>query len=314
MANKLNKPICASNYGNTGFGECILEPGKILGAFQVTQDFEIAEGDITGLQQFLIDKVQADIGERIFPYHQFINVTDNTEDVTINTTDYGAKIIIRDGFYDLTFRYTAGGVLAHQEFARNSGSGKFFLFYDDKGVLYGYKSGGVLKGIPVDVFKVLPWKVNTGADTAQYNMRFIINPVYLNEGNLGFLPVTDFNLFDVKGLQDVVYELVSLVGNVAKVRAFTKISGVDLHGAFAAQFSSTGAWQAENESGSAVAITSVVDDTVNGGWTITFSTVPFNAADKVYLRNADADALQALNVVGYEGKESDALEIEGPAS
>jgi hypothetical protein len=114
----LNKPLCATEYGNTGYGECFLEPSKIVGAIQVPKEFEITEDDYATLQDFLNTKVSAGVGARIFPYHNFISVTDNTEDVTINTTDYGAKIFIRDGFYDFTFRYLKGGVQLHQEIGR----------------------------------------------------------------------------------------------------------------------------------------------------------------------------------------------------
>lgn len=313
----LNNPLCATEYGNTGFGDCFLEPGKLVGAIQVPSNFQIAESDLATLQEFLTVKVHAAIGTRIFPYHNWINVTDNTEDVTINTTDYGAKIFIRDGFYDFTFRYLKGGVQAHQEFAKNEGSGKYFLFYDDNGVLYGYKSGGVLKGIPTELFKVLPWRPNTGADAAQYLLRMVINPVYMNKGNLGFVKVKDaldFNLFDVTGLQDVELELVSLAGNVATVKAYSKISKVDMYDAYSTNLSETTAWSARNEDNTNVTITSVTTNSGAKAWVITLNGTTFYASDKVYLRGTNASVWRAapIEVEGFEAK--DELTIEGPLS
>jgi hypothetical protein len=314
MGNLINKPLCATEYGNVGFGDCFLEPAKFAGAIQVPKDFEIAEGDLGTLQTFFLTKTHAAIGTRIFPYHSFTAVTDSSEDVQITTTDYGAKYITREGFYDFAFRYFTGGVQLHQEISKNSGSGKYFLFYDDNDTLYGYTSGGKLKGIPVDIFYVNPWKLPTGADAAGYFLRFIINPRYMNKGNLGFVKVTDFNMFDIQGLQDLDIQLVSLVGNVAKVRLFTKISDVDMHEAYATNFAQVTAWRAENQDGTAITITTAANDTVNGGWTITFNGGQFYAADKVLLRTAVASILKAapISVTGFEGK--DALTIEGPVS
>lgn len=313
----LNNPLCATAYGNTGFGDCYLEPDKIVGAIQVPSSFSIAAADLPALQEFLIAKVHAAIGTRIFPYHNWINVADNTEDVTINTTDYGAKIFIKDGFYDFTFRYLKGGVQLHQELAKNEGSGKSFLLYDGNGVLYGYKVDLLLKGIPTELFKVLPWRPNTGAEAAQYLLRMIINPIYMNKGNLGFIKVKDaldFNLFDVSGLQDVELELQTLVGNVATVKAFSLISKVDMYDAYSINLMQTTAWQARNEDDTDVPITTVTLNATLKAWVITLSGGVFYASDKVYLRGTNASVWRAvpIEVEGFEAK--DELTIEAPLS
>lgn len=317
MSNKINKTLCATNYGNTGFGDCFLEPAKIAGAIQVPGSFQIQEGDIQGLLAFFQNKVLAAPGTRIFPYHNFIGIADATEAVNITTTDYGAKYVNRDGFYDFSFRYLKGGVNLHQEIQKNGGSGKSFLFYDDNGVIYGYKGpGGVLKGIPTDIFYVDPWKFPTGADQASYLLRFIINPKYLNKGNMGFIPTAalGFNMFDITGIQDISLELVSIASNVAIVQAFTKISTVNLHDAYAAALARTSAWLATNNWGNPVGITAVADSPANNGWQITFLAGNFNASEHVYLTMALAGVLAAspILMVGFENV--DPLTILAPAS
>lgn len=270
----INKPLCATSYGNTGFGDCFLEPSKIVGAIQVPSNFEISESDLDDLQEFFNTRVHAAIGARIFPYHNFISVTDNTEDVSITTTDYGAKYITRDGFYDFTFRYLKGGVQLHQEIGKNAGSNKYFLFYDDNGVLYGYTSGGKLKGIPVDIFYVNPWRLPTGADGAQYLLRFIINPIYMNKGNLGFIKVADalnFNLFDIVGLQEVTLTVIDQVNNVATVKVTTKISDVDLYGSHKANLLQTTAWRLFKSDGTASTVVSVADNPSDEAFDVTLN-------------------------------------------
>lgn len=314
---KLNTPVCAVSYGNTGFGECYLEPGKIVGAIQVPKDFVITEADMIDLQAFLEAKTLAPIGQRIFIMKDFVALTDNTEDIQIETTDYGNKIPTRDGDYDMTFRYVKGGVSLHQEIQKNRGSGKYFLFFDENGVLYGYKTKEGLKGIPT-LFIAQPWRFPTGSTGAQYLLRFIFAPQYINYGNLGYIPVTEFNLFDINGLENVTLTLANLAGAVATVLALTSISGVNMADAFSTNLAQVGAWTAKDEDGNTVTITTVTaNPTAEGdqaGWNITFSTIPFNAADKVYLRLAAPATLAAapINVTGYDTSEP--LEIEAPGS
>lgn len=316
MANKINKPLCATEFGNTGFGDCFLEPAKFAGAIQVPSNFAVTEADVATLQDFLTNKITAAIGTRIIPYHNFISVNDNSEDLSITTTDYGAKYITREGFYDWTYRYLQGGVQLHQNIQKNQGSNKYFLFYDDNGVIYGYKKNGTLTGILVDIFHANPWKIATGADVPQYLLRYIINPKYLNGGNLGFIPTGNlgFNMFDILGIQDVTIELVSTASNVSVVKAFTSISNVDLHDVYAAALSRTTAWAAVNNFGNPVQITSVVDNPTAGGWTITFLSGNWNASDTVSLSLTTAALLAAspISMVGYECVEP--LVIEAPAS
>lgn len=321
MAN-LNNPLCATSYGNTGFGDCFLEPSKIVGAFQVPADFSIDEDDTATLQAFLETKVHAAIGTRIFPYHNFISVTDNTEDVTINTTDYGAKIFIRDGFYDFTFRYLKGGVSAHQEFGKNEGSNKYFLLYDDNGVLYGYKSDGLLKGIPVDLFKVLPWRPATGADAAQYLMRFIINPVYMNKGNLGYLKVKDalgFNLFDIVGLQEVELTIIDQAANVATVKITSKISGVDLYPAYKTNLLQVTAWRAFKSDGSASSVTAVADNPTDEAIDVTVHFTNYQQeldGAKMKIQLAIASVLRAapISIEGFDDQDGVPFYVESASS
>lgn len=313
----INNPLCATAFGNTGFGDCYLEPGKFAGAFQVPSGFQIAESDVAGLQAFLQTKIKAAIGTRIFPYHNFISLTDQSEAVNITTTDYGAKYINRDGFYDFTYRYLKGGVQLHQEIAKNAGSNKYFIFYDDNGVLYGYTTGGVLKGIPVDIFYVEPWKLPTGADQAQYLLRFIINPKYLNKGNLGFLKVTAFNLFDILGLQDVELQLISSAANVSIVKAFSKISKVDLYDAYSTNLATASAWTARDRTNLAnLAITTVTVNSTYNGWNFTFNSAAWNllaVTNAVLLKGTAASVWDATPILvsGFEAKDELTIEIPG---
>lgn len=315
----LNKPLCATNYGNTGVGTCFLEPGKFIGSIQVTSDFKIAQSDVPDLLAFLNTKIHAAIGTRIFPGPKLINLTDNTEDSTINTTDYGVKIFVKDGFYDWTFRYKKGGVMLHQELAKNSGENKYFLFFDDNNILYGYNSGGFLKGIPVDQYLLPPWRLNTGSESALYNQRFIIDPIYLNKGNLGFLQIEDFNLIDLAGLQDVELTVIDVNANVATVKVRSKISDVDMYGTYKTNLLETTAWRLFKSSGAASSIVAVADNAADEAFDVTANYVDWAAefdGAEMLIKLATPSVLKATPILmeGFEDKDGVAFVVESASS
>lgn len=314
----LNKPLCATNYGNSGVGSCFLEPDKFIGAIQVTGDFKIAQSDVANLQALLATKIHAAIGTRIFPGPKLINLTDNTEDSTINTTDYGTKIFVKDGFYDWTFRYLKGGVQLHQELAKNAGANKYFLFFDKNNTLYGYQSGGYLKGIPVEQYLLPPWRLNSGSEAALYNQRFIIDPIYLNYGNLGFLQV-DFNLIDVVGLQDVELTIIDQTANVATIQVRSKISDVNLYDTFKTNLLQTAAWRFFKSNGTLSSVTGVADNPADEGFNVTVNALAFaqefdGASTKIQL--AIPSVLKATPVLmeGFEDKNGVAFIVESASS
>lgn len=314
----LNKPLCATNYGNTGVGTCFLEPDKFIGSIQVTPDFKIAQSDVADLQALFATKIHAAIGTRIFPGPKLINLTDNTEDSTINTTDYGTKIFVKDGFYDWTFRYQKGGVQLHQELAKNAGANKYFLFFDKNNVLYGYTSDGYLKGIPVEQYLLPPWRLNTGSEAALYNQRFIIDPIYLNYGNLGFLQV-DFNLIDIVGLQDVVLTVIDQANNVATVKVRSKISDVDLYGTYKMNLLQTSAWRFFKSDGTLSSVTSVADNTADEAFDVTVNALAYQqefdgAETKIQLAIPSVLKASPILMEGFEDKDGVAFIVDSASS
>ena len=314
----LNKPLCATNYGNTGVGTCFLEPDKWIGSIQVTGDFKIAQSDVPDLLAFLNTKIHAAIGTRIFPGPKLINLTDNTEDSTINTTDYGTKIFVKDGFYDWTFRYQKGGVQLHQELAKNAGANKYFLFFDKNNILYGYQSGGFLKGIPVEQYLLPPWRLNTGSEAALYNQRFIVDPIYLNNGNLGFLQV-DFNLIDIVGLQDVELTVIDVNANVATVKARSKISDIDMYGTYKTNLLQSTAWRLFKSDGTLSSVTGVADNAADEAFDVTGNYNDWAAefdGDEMTIKLAIPSVLKATPILmeGFEDKDGVAFIVESASS
>jgi hypothetical protein len=101
---------------------------------------------------------------------------------------------------------------------------------------------------------------------------------------------------------------------VATIGAFSKISNVDMHIAYASNLARTTAWTARNNFNNPVTISSVTDNPTAGGWDFTFLSGNWLASDKVYLKGVGAAVWAAtpILVVGFEAK--DELQIEAPAS
>lgn len=298
---ELNKLICVVSGANTGYGECVLSPSVISGAFIVPRDLALTAEDIAALQVTLTAlAMDASPKERIYPIHNFEEVADGTEDLVIATLGYGGKYPVRDGDYDWTFRYLQGGLCLSKALRKFSGIGKHILFYDVNGLLIGQKVGDTLKGIPMNFFYSNPWRPTDGSTAPTFAARFSFKPRYINE-DVGFVQA-DFNLATIVGLQDVALKDNGSVRPAMKVNAFVGCAKDNLFDLYSEELSDPAAWVA-TIAGEEVAITAVAEDVAISGWTITLDTADPNyavAPAPVVIRLADPEALDALEVTGFE--------------
>lgn len=319
--NTLNVPICASEFGNTGIGECIKEIKKIVGAIQVPKSFALTAGDLATLQTVLVAKAHASVGARIFPYWNMVLTADNTEEPTIQTDEYGGKTATRMGDYDLTFRIKNTGVDVYGNIEKNAGPGKYFLFVDEDGTIIGKRSGDSLVGIYIDEFIVPPFRFAGGDTVTLYVLRFLFGSAQLSKGALGYIN-TDFPIKDeVSGLQDVTVSVVDQSDNVLKVVLKTKSGGINLYPAHSAQLAAAAAFFSRNqEDSSAITITSVATDATldggSGGFTVTLDSADYLAMDEgdKFSINLAAPAALLANPIGLEGYEGIAAVLEVPGS
>lgn len=300
---ELNKLSCFVTGANVGYGDCVLSPGVISGAFLVPKDFALTAEQITDLSATLAAAAMAvEPRERIYPIHYFEEVTDGTEELVITTLGYGGKYPVRDGDYDWTFRFLQGGLCLSKALAKFSGIGKSALFYDVNGILIGQKVGDTLKGVPLNFFYSTPWRPTDGSTVPLYSARFSFKPRFINQ-DVGFVQA-DFNLATIEGLEDIALKDGGSVRPAMKVTATVGCSKDNLFDTFADELAVPGAWVA-TIAGVEVAITAVAVDEAISGWTITL-----DIADEAYaaapapvvLSLVDPVALAALDVEGYESK------------
>jgi len=311
MAN-LNEIICAVNIKNTGYGECVIDPGKIMGAIRVPRGKVFTQAELTALRATLdTARLAALKANRIFPIHNFVGVTDNSEDVVFETLEYGSQKPVRDGNYRLTYRYTDGALcLSNALQTHNFGGLTSWLFYDDKDLLLGWRkldATGLaygLAGIPC-VFHALKWRQATGSTSPVYSVYFDFDPKYFNK-YLGFVQA-DFPLNEITGLQNInLSQSGASAAGVIKLIAKTGCDGANLYDLYNSQLDAAAAWTAINAStGNTITISSVAADANIKGFTITLDNAdadyPSTSGGLVTINLVDPTALDALDVSGYEG-------------
>lgn len=304
----LNTLQCGSDTKNTGFGTCILDFKAISGAFIVPPDWEATEAKLADLRTTLTEAATAPKAERIYPFHGFEALTDNTEDPTFQTMASGRQVMIKEGNYNWLMQFIDGGLCLSNKL-RSFNSGKWAaLFYDQEFKLFGYRSvkttgEQVLKGVPLDNFYTYPWKANDWSNVSQYRTLFGFKPGYINEG-IGFV-AADFPLSEIQGIKDVALNVLTPLNITGAVTVMAVVScgGDDMHGQFDTELAVVGAWKAANKAtGASVPVATAVSTAE--GWTVTLTIADANypaAGETVSLSLADAQALAGLQVEGYEG-------------
>lgn len=306
---ELNKVICAADAGaNVGFGDCVLNFGTVRGAFLVPPGLRLSAAQLVDLQATLQGLAHSDVpSNRIYPIHQFLQITDATEDKSITTLGYGGKFPAREGDYDWTFQFMAGGMCLLKSLQTFNGSGKHALFYDENGTLFGTLTGNeedgfTLSGVPLIFFWANKWRPGDGTAVTNYGVQFVFQPQHINQ-NLGFVKA-DFDLATITGLQNI--NLKSGAGSVMpnlKVLASTGCSGTDLFPAFSADLTDAALWKA-SQNGAPVAVDAVAVDEALSGWTVTLDTADpnYSATDPVKLTLAPASELEGAGIAGFEAK------------
>ena len=301
MAN-INQIACVQGGANTGYGDCFLNFGTIAGAFLVPKGFQITPAQAADLQQTLQDAAfAATASERIYPIHNLEQITSNSEDKTVQTLGYGGKAVVREGDYDWTFQFIQGGFCLLKALRKFNGAGKYVLFYDSNGVLFGQKIGDNIAGIPLQFFWANPWAPNDGSNATIYAVQFVFKPKYAND-ELGSLKA-DFDLAQIQGLQNVVLKVLSGAAPAPVVGATTGCDGTNLYDMFASELAVVGNWKATNgATGADLTITSVAEDANASGWTVTVDAADpdYPVDGSIILQLADPQTLAAAGVTGFE--------------
>lgn len=302
----LNQAFCATSGGNTGIDDCSLTLKNIVRGFLVPKSFELTEAQLADSATALAALIAATRSDspltRVYPLPEVVGITDSSEDVVLQTLGYGTPVPVRQGNYNLTFAYLAGGNCVNNALQKfNQGSYRF-MGVDAGGILFGVKVGTSLKGIPLDYFNADKFKFADGTNVTGFAYRISMKSEYLN-ANLGFIQMDLLSLMDIDGLHNVVLSQsgVRALG-VFKVVATTGCSGTNMYDLYDTELASASLWKV-TEAGKDITITSVVADPNIKGFTITMSTSDpdYVAGGPFFVTLQPVSVLDAAGVDGYEG-------------
>ena len=297
---ELNKKACLVGQANTGFGDCVLTMAHVVGAFIVPANKSFSPTDLVDFKATLQEAAfAANKNNRIFPIHNFEQLADNSEDKNVQTLTYGGKYPLTEGDYDWAFQYIQGGHCLHTSLRKFNGLGRSVLFYDAKGIIYGWKDGEALKGIPLVYFFANKFTLSDGSAATAYTAQFVLKPKYMND-SLGFVE-PDFDPATVSGLQDVVLTAgATAAPDDPVMKAVVGCGGSDMSELYETELAVPGAWKVTHN-GQVVSLLSVVYTPAVKGWTLSVDPADpnYSATAATVVSLEDPLALELLGVVGF---------------
>lgn len=307
----INTPVCSTvNAGNTGVPGCYFNPKNIVGAIMVDKNATFTAAEVAVFKTTLQTAVLAAGTERVYPIFRFVEVADNSEEETIASSGYGEKEPVKDGDYDLKFRFIKGGLCLLKNLRKfNNTDMKVLLVDSDNNVFGTLNSAGELCGMTCVIYAP-KMKFNDGSNASQYFIRIILNkPEEFNDAP-GFVHC-DFNVEnEIKGNLDVELVQHEVDFGVATVKLRTACGKTDLYDTYDDEFAAVGMWTC-TKAGAAVTITGVAKDATNKAWDISFT------GTGVHTLNLAAPSVLAAAGIGgspENGYEGIALEVTMPTS
>jgi hypothetical protein len=304
---------CASTRKNTGFGAgCPLDwklfAGAIIWDGPVTFEASWLANFAVWLQANAWQNLPGGViggAPRGYPIGNFLNPEDATEKPTIQTFSDGSKAKVRDGTYDWTFDFTAGGFPLLQALQTHDGnSTEYAIFYDKNNNVLGWNNNGKFAAIPLQIFDALPWMMNDGSKTAKYSVHFVFAKQYANDFAEYFN--AGFNMGQVVGLQDIriVVNGWNQATGLANVTFLTENGGTNLYSLYSAEFNTTTLGATNGDTGAVLPITSVTPIVSNQTFNIQFPTGNANypSDGNIVLAFALPSVLAANGLVGFAGE------------
>jgi hypothetical protein len=329
MADLLNTPQCGQSANmNTGMPSCYFDPQKLVMVLACDPSFRITpanRADIATLKTFL--QAQALLGN-IYPIPSLELSADNSEDMTISTSAYGTKKVVKDGDYDWMFEQQAGGACYNAVMRSFNQQNKWPLFIDSNMNLMGTlianpTSGYDIRPVTPSIFYTPKWKVADGSNPTKYMLRIALSrPEEVNDpGKLAYVAcgnaltgIIDFPS-EVVGNLDINVNIITNVVGTTTVGLTTMCGKVNLYDTtgYPDAFAKATAWIVKDDALAVVTPSGVTKDAVNKGWAVAHA-----HTGVTYFQTETPTALAALTPAigghGANGYKSDILTVTVPAT
>ncbi len=204
---KINQINCGTSAKNTGFGKCAFDLGFARKFLRVSDENHVfTQEEVDELEDTLRAMILNPPASRLYPYPNWEQITDNSDEIAYATLGYGRKTPGSQGFNDWTFDFLDGAHCAHVAMQSHDGPG-VFLVVDSNLRIWGQTVPGGFKGIPMDQ-TTLKLKIADGTNATKYSVRYIVDPIFFGPNIAVIEKVAGFNPLLLEGLQDVLLETV----------------------------------------------------------------------------------------------------------
>ncbi len=303
--------ICGLVGGNTGSIDCDVTRGNPTQLIFGSAAFAAASYvDSATLKAAFLTKIKqaGTATDKLFPLPVIQGVSDKTEAAKYGSLGYGLQVKLLRSKPGYEFDVIAGSSLEKQLIKWDGKVVPVFIF-DDQDNIWGvldenskFQGAEYLVGVEPRGFGDAQ-----NPKTTKITISVVDSKDFTE--NSKFASVS-FSTNDLAGLVDVeLYETTTHSSNVYKIGARIKtdnlISTINVHDTYATELASSSVWEAFTGAtyGTSLAITSVANDTTNGGWTVTFDNTAYGALSsgaKIKFKMKDPATLDAASVIGIE--------------
>lgn len=312
MSTILNTPRCSSDGGATGVPTCQVDPKAIVGVILIDPSKSYRSTQFEELKGVL----QADTVEtgktRIHPIFRFVEMADSSEDVSIQTLGYGAKIPIKEGKFDWTFRFLKGGLCLLSNLRQFNGLNKKAIFVDEDNNLWGViNADGDFTGFTLDFVYAYPFKATDGSKANEYRIRLVQSKPEEWDSYGVFQASWDVEE-TLKGIVNLHLDEVAIETGQVTIRVETACDKVNLYDDYKTELADTNLWTVTKVSdGSDVSVTSVIADDDYSAFVVSFTGTGDHTITLV-----NSKVLYAADIGGppSNGFDTDTLTVTVPTS
>ena len=304
-APSVNNIYAALTPANTGIGQAQFDPKLIKGVLIVPKGYALTAAQVATLQTKLQNDAMNDSkSSRIYPINFFVETKDGSENAVEQSFAYGAKVIVRDGFYTWSFQWIQGGKTLSDALRTFNGANWNIFLVDANDVLLGTINPADPLGIasiPLVQMYTVPFKLNDGKKIAEYSVQFTFDPKYLNE--LGaVIANAGFSILDtITGLQNAALSMTTALTKVFNVTVQTP-QGLNLGGQYGSVsgLAQAALWTATDTAGAALTVSAVAYNASTQTFTVTLASTNYVVGHTILINLVGPTELATGGVPGFE--------------
>lgn len=251
IGNVLNS--CQAVMGNTGTGQCFFDLETVGGVIFAPKGSTLPTLTLNALQVAMKLALLADNPRtRLFPVNNIISCAPNSEKLVIQTSNTGAKKVVRDVYDQLDLMWWDGGFCLLYQLRKGNGLNAPFYLYTINGLLIGVDAGpGLIKPITPTLAWANAMGWSDGTKSAEYGVTLSWNAKLTNDN----VKIIDFStvggqgyLDSLTGLETIKLTEQSRVAGLVNIGLQLACGGVDLFPIYPTQLV-VGLWQAFADNG-----------------------------------------------------------------